>query len=274
MNRRLMKAAAVAGFALATVAGAALAAESEDLSEHTAGDKKSGYVYADHTTRAMQDDDFMNPSFLLVDTAAEMWEQRVGEAGNSCADCHGTVEKGMQGVALKYPMIDEETLDQDEKKLINLELRINRCRTKRMKASEWKYESEQMLGMVALITMQSRGMAMEARTGGLYEPFLEKGKKFYYTRRGQLDMACYHCHELNEGNKIRAETLSQGQINGFPTYRLKWQGVGSLHRRFKGCNDNIRAEPYKRGSDEYLALELYMHQRGQGLPIEGPSVRK
>jgi sulfur-oxidizing protein SoxA len=74
--------------------------------------------------------------------------------------------------------------------------------------------------------------------------------------------------------KIRADTLSQGQSNGFPTYRLKWQKLGSLHRRFKGCNDQVRAEPYKRGSDEYVNLELYLAWRGQGLEIESPAVRQ
>ncbi|MEM1198207.1 MAG: sulfur oxidation c-type cytochrome SoxA, partial [Pseudomonadota bacterium] len=71
----------------------------------------------------------------------------------------------------------------------------------------------------------------------------------------------------------RANTLSQGQGNGFPTYRLKWQKPGSLHRRFRGCNKQVRAKPYKTGSDEYLALELYVMYRGQGLPVETPAVR-
>ena len=56
---------------------------------------------------------------------------------------------------------------------------------------------------------------------------------------------------------IRADHLSQGQTNGFPTYRMKWQGVGSVHRRFSGCMKNIRAKPFKKGEDEFLSLELY-----------------
>jgi sulfur-oxidizing protein SoxA len=86
-------------------------------------------------------------------------------------------------------------------------------------------------------------------------------------------MACSHCHENNYGNMVRADHLSQGQINGFPVYRLKWQGMGSIHRRFKGCMDNIRATPYKRGSDEFTALELYLASRGQGLSVETPALR-
>ena len=72
---------------------------------------------------------------------------------------------------------------------------------------------------------------------------------------------------------IRADHLSQGNINGFPVYRLKWGGLGSIHRRFKGCMDQVRATPYKRGSDEFTALELYLASRGAGLSVETPAVR-
>jgi sulfur-oxidizing protein SoxA len=67
--------------------------------------------------------------------------------------------------------------------------------------------------------------------------------------------------------------LTQGMANGFPTYRLKWQKVGSIHRRFRGCNKNIRSTPYAYGSDEYVNLEVYLSHKGNGLPLETPAVR-
>ena len=78
----------------------------------------------------------------------------------------------------------------------------------------------------------------------------------------------------NEGKHLRTEILSQGQTNGFPLYRLKWQGFGSVQKRFAGCNEETRAAPYPLGSDEYTNLELYVAWRGNGLPIETPAVRK
>jgi len=142
-----------------------------------------------------------------------------------------------------------------------------------MKAKPFKFESKELLGMTAFVRHQSLGMPINVKVDGEYAPFFEKGKEFYYQRRGQLDMACKHCHEDFPGTKIRANTLSQGQANGFPTYRLKWQGVGSLHRRFRGCNSQVRSTPFDQGSDEYLALELYVMWRGRGLPVETPAVR-
>src|SRR3989442_11648167 len=52
---------------------------------------------------------------------------------------------------------------------------------------------------------------------------LDPGRKAYYSRRGQMNLACAHCHEQNWGKHLGAETLSQGQPNGYPAYRLEWQ---------------------------------------------------
>ncbi|MGH1482435.1 MAG: sulfur oxidation c-type cytochrome SoxA [Geminicoccales bacterium] len=228
----------------------------------------SGYNYRVPETRAVQDDDFENPAFLWVEQAEELWDTADGEAGKACADCHDDVES-LKTVGTTYPVFHEPT-----GKLINLEQRINLCRSDNMKAEPWKYESDEMLGMTALVRHQARGEPVNVAINGEAAPFFEKGKEFYYERRGQLDLACAHCHEGYAGTKIRADTLSQGQSNGFPTYRLKWQKLGSLHRRFKGCNDQVRAKPFKRGSDEYVNLELYLAWRGQGLPVETPAVRQ
>jgi sulfur-oxidizing protein SoxA len=228
----------------------------------------SGYNFRIPETQALQDDDFENPAFLWVEQAEGVWDEADGEAGKACADCHDGPES-LKSVATTYPVYFEPW-----GKLINLEQRINQCRSEQMKAEPWNYESDEMLGMTALIKSQARGLPVNVKIEGEAAPFFEKGKDFYYERRGQLDMACASCHEHYAGSYIRADLLSQGQSNGFPTYRLKWQGLGSLHRRFKGCNEQVRAEPYERGSDEYVNLELYLAWRGQGLPLEGPSVRQ
>jgi sulfur-oxidizing protein SoxA len=229
----------------------------------------SGYYFATPETRAMQDDDFDNPGMGIVEQAVENWKKVDGDAGKSCQSCHNDASASMKGVMARYPVYYEPW-----KKPINVEQRINLCREKFMKAKPYKYESAQMQGMTAYVGMQSRGMPVDVKVDGNMKPFFEEGKKFYYQRRGQLDMACSHCHENYYGGTVRSELLSQGMVNGFPLFRLKWQKMGSLHRRFAGCNKNIRAKPYKRGAPEYVNLELYVRWRGQGLTVETPGVRK
>lgn len=235
--------------------------------ESTTNAVRSGYSWAEPETQAIQNDDFENPAFLWVDYGADLWSTADGGANKSCENCHGDAEDSMKGVGATYPKYYGPS-----GKLINLELRINECRKNNMKAKPYKYESRELLGITAFVKNQSRGMPVNVAIDGPAAPFFEKGKAFYNQRRGQLDIACVNCHSY-PGTRIRANLLTQGQGNGFPQYRLKWAKIGSLHRRFRGCNKNIRAQPYGYGSDEYVNLELFVAWRGTGLPVETPAVR-
>lgn len=239
------------------------------VAAHEVGNEKSGYVYATPQTRAMQDDDFNNPGFLWVDKGKALWNAVDGSAGKSCASCHNAAEQSMKGVAAAYPKWDAKL-----GKVVDLEQKIDDERTTHMGARPFKWESQEMLAMTAYVALQSRGMPVKVATDGPAHATWEQGKTFYETRRGQLDMSCAMCHAQNNDRLLRTEILSQGQTNGFPTYRLAWQTLGSVQRRFRECNANIRAQPLPYGSPEYVALELYVASRGQGLPVESPSVRK
>jgi sulfur-oxidizing protein SoxA len=86
-------------------------------------------------------------------------------------------------------------------------------------------------------------------------------------------MSCNLCHVNYAGLKIRANILSQGQSNGFPVYRLKNGKINGLHSRFNSCYKQFRAEQLEPGNDAYVALEVYVNSRGNGLEVETPGVR-
>jgi sulfur-oxidizing protein SoxA len=240
-----------------------------ELERYRVEDRRSGYTYLSEENQRLQDDDFANPGLLWVERGKELWRQADGAPGVSCASCHGDATESMRGVRTRYPRFDP-TLG----KLINLEQQINRCRAERMQAPPYPSESEVLLAMTAFVGTQSRGLPIDVRIDGAAQPFFEAGKTFFYQRRGQLDMACAHCHEQYAGQWLRGDVMSQGQINGFPVYRFTWQTLGSTHRMFDWCNTSVRAEPYPYGSDEYVNLELYMAWRGRGLPVETPAIRR
>ena len=227
----------------------------------------SGWHYRGTETRAMQADDFDNPGMIFVEQAEDVWNTAEGSEGKSCADCHGASEE-MAGVRPVYPKWNEEAGE-----VRTMEMQINDCRENRMGAEPWKYTSGDMVDMTALISSVSRGMPVDVATDGPAQSTWEKGKELYYTRFGQLELACASCHEANNGRMIRADHLSQGQINGFPVYRLKNTKLNAVHSRFKGCVRDTRAETFEAGSPEFIALELYVASRGNGLSVEGPSVR-
>ncbi len=229
----------------------------------------SGWRFRSIETQALQADDFENPAFTAVDTGEELWNTVDGSAGKSCSSCHNDAAESMAGVRAKMPSWSDSL-----GKPHTMETQINACREEQMGAEKWKWEAQDMLAMTAYVGLQSRGMpvALDLEKGEMQD-WHDKGEDLYNTRVGQLNLSCANCHGGNFGKMIRADHLSQGQTNGFPVYRLKWGGLGSIHRRFKGCMDNIRATPYKRGSDEFIALEVYTANRGQGLSVETPSVR-
>lgn len=227
----------------------------------------SGWLFRGDETRIMQADDFDNPGMIFVEKALEAWETADGTEGKSCSSCHNDIES-MAGVKATYPKWNEAAGE-----VRTLQMQVNDCRTNRMGAEAWKYDKGDAINMEAALASVSRGLPVNVAIDGPAQSTWEQGRELYYTRTGQLELSCANCHEDSYGMMIRADHLSQGQINGFPTYRLKNAKLNTVHARFKGCVRDTRAETYKPGSDDFIALELYVASRGNGLSVEGPSVR-
>jgi sulfur-oxidizing protein SoxA len=229
---------------------------------------RSGFEFLTPDLQALQEDEFANPGMLWVQRGATLWQQSV--AGTpSCASCHDPAAESMRGVAARYPAFNAGA-----GKVMNLEQRINNCRTERQKAAAYEYESQDLLALTAWVTYHSRGMPNAVKVDGDASLSLQRGRAFFYERRGQLDMACSSCHEQYVGARLRGETISQGQINGFPIYRQMWQTMASSHRMFAWCNESVRAQTHPYGSQQYVDLELFLKWRGNGLAVEAPAIRK
>jgi sulfur-oxidizing protein SoxA len=230
-----------------------------------AGDRRSGYDDASPDTRAMQDDDAANPAFLWVRQGEALWSEPAGTAAKSCADCHGDVTQAMHGVASRYPAFDPK-----RGRLVTFEQRINLCRTEHMGAPALAWDDDKLVALSALAGLQSRGMslAVEAK-----EPFMSEGAALFRERMGQLNLSCAQCHEDRAGQKLGGSLIPQGHPNGYPEYRLEWQGMGSLYRRLRNCVIGVRAEPFAPDSREAAALALFLAVRANGMPIETPAVR-
>jgi len=231
---------------------------------------RSGWLYRTKETRDLERDGFANPGMLYVERGKEIWNKVEGSAGKSCASCHQDAAKSMKDVGAHYPKWDAAA-----KRPINIELRIDKCRTEKMGAEPYKFDAADQKALTTYIKHQSLGTPVKVDLSqGDMKEWWERGKSVYYTRTGQLNLSCASCHELNNGKYIRADHLSQGNANGFPTYRLKQASMVSLHNRFRGCIRDTRAEYPKAFSDELMALEVYVTWRGSGLSVETPAVRQ
>ena len=217
--------------------------------------------------RALQDDPSRHPGWLWVEQGEALWRALPASSKPSCAGCHGDLAS-MKGVAARYPSVGADG------KLVNLELRIEACRTGQQDEKPLGYESESLLSLTTAIALQSRGLPMSVRTDGAAAAFLAQGKALYATRQGQLNLACSQCHDDNAGRRLRGDTISNGLGTGYPAYRLEWNAVGSLHRRLRACSLGVRATQFPLGSPDYLALELFLADRARGLAIEAPGLRR
>jgi sulfur-oxidizing protein SoxA len=228
---------------------------------------RSGITFAGADVRAMQADDNANPAFLWVERGEALWRESAN--GPSCASCHRDAATSMRGVAARYPAFDAGS-----GAVIDLETRINDCRVRRQKLKLLERESDDLLGLTVYVARQSRGMPVGVKVDGPAQPTFERGRMFYATRHGQMNLSCAQCHDQNWGKRLLAETVSQGHGTAFPAYRLEWQKLGSLQRRIRACLFGIRAEMPAPGAPELTDIELYLAWRAQGLPVEAPGVRR
>ena len=237
-------------------------------SEIPQGERRSGYNFMAPDTKAIQDDDTANPGMLWVLDGEALWKKPDGAARKACADCHTDARASMKGVAARYPAFDKAL-----GRPVDLEQRINLCRTQHQQAAPLAYESRNLLALTAFVSQQSHGLAVETGTDPQLKPFIAKGRELFMQRQGQLNLGCTNCHDDNWDKRLAGSAITQAHPTGYPLYRLEWQSLGSLQRRLRACITGIRAQAYDYGAPELVELELYLMSRARGMPIETPAVR-
>jgi sulfur-oxidizing protein SoxA len=255
---------AAAALFVTALFGAAVA----NAAEIPLAERKSGYEFMARETRAMQDDDTANPAMFSVLDGETLWQRKDGAAAKSCADCHGDARTSMKGVAARYPAFDAAL-----GRPIDLEERVNICRTDKQQATALAFESKELLALAAYVGQQSRGLPIDIADDERTRPFLQTGREMFIQRQGQLNLSCAQCHDDNWGQKLAGAPIPQGHPTGYPIYRLEWQTLGSLQRRLRNCLFGMRAVSYPYGASELVDLELYLMWRARGMPLETPAVR-
>ena len=246
--------------AVACLAGASAVAQPEP--------RRSGLDYMSPALQALQRDDAQNPAMLWVQDGAALWQAPAGKLGKSCASCHGDAHQSMAGVAARYPAWDGRS-----GAALNLHGRINACRQQHQQAPALAPDHADALALAAYLGLQSRGQPVTPPDDARLAPLRQQGQALWQQRLGQLNLACLHCHDQRAGQKLGGAAIPQGHATGYPSYRLEWQGLGSLQRRLRGCVVGVRAEPWAPDAPEWLALEAWLAQRAAGMAVETPALR-
>jgi L-cysteine S-thiosulfotransferase len=197
-----------------------------------------------------------------------LWASKAGATNLSRADCHGDPRTSMRGVAALYPAFEPALA-----RPLDLEGRINRCRTEHQVAEPFAWESKDLLALTTFVAHLSRGLPITVQTDPELRRFIDLGGELFHRRQGQLNLSCRQCHDDNWGKLLAGAVIPQGHPTGYPVYRLEWQSLGTLQRRLRNCMVGVRAEPYEYSAPEAVALELYLMARARGMRIETPAVR-
>ena len=225
------------------------------------------YSMNEDMKRQWQEKEEFPPYEFALDAGKEMFATPF-KNGKTYADCF---PNGGIGIRQNYPYFDTK-----EGKVVTLELALNRCREANGEAP-YSYVKDEMASLTAYMAFTSRGKPMDIKIPDDPRALaaFEEGKRYFYTRRGQLNFSCATCHVQSPGERIRAEVLAPalGIMNAMPIYRSEWSGMGTTSRRFTTCNSQIRGVPLNPQDDEYRNVEYYLSYVSNGLPISGPGAR-
>jgi sulfur-oxidizing protein SoxA len=233
-------------------------------------------------------EDFTNGVYSIDPTGRENWEAieefppyetalSDGEDMWNAAFANGKTYQDCfpdgPGVAGKYPHWDKE-----RGMVVTMALAVNECREANNE-KPLKYKKGPIADILAYMSYEARGQVTNVEIPEDDPKALEayeKGKQFWFAKRGQLNFACANCHAQNPGAVLRTEILSPayGHTTHWPVYRSKWGEMGTLHRRFSGCNKQVRAKPFKAQGEEYRNLEYFLTAMSNGLTLNGPGARK
>ena len=109
----------------------------------------------------------------------------------------------------------------------------------------------------------------------------EMGKINYMTPRGGRGLACNSCHSPEViGLVLRTQPLPDITSKGvavaatWPAYRMTKSSLRTLPRRFQGCMNNALLKVIPLGSEEMVALEVYLTQEAKGTEIAIPGLKR
>lgn len=272
-----------AALAASVIAQAAPAADTPD----PAADAKAFRNYFVAKFPKVKLEEFVNGPYSMNEDMRRQWEEKeqfppyefaleAGKEmfatpfknGKTYADCF---ENGGVGVRQNFPYFDVK-----QGEVVTLELALNRCRIANGEAP-LSFVKDDMASLTAYMAFTSRGKPFDIKIPDDPRALAayENGKRYFYTRRGQLNFSCAGCHVQSPGERLRAEILAPalGILNAMPIYRSEWSGMGTISRRFITCNSQTRAVPEEAQSEDYRDLEYFLSYVSNGLPISGPGAR-
>jgi sulfur-oxidizing protein SoxA len=197
--------------------------------------------------------------------------------GKTFASCF---KNGGKNIAQRYPYWSRK-----KNKVITAEMDIIECASRngsdlpfiKANLSKDKKARVKLAELTAYFYSLSKGqrVSINLSAAGAKAAY-EKGKQFWWGKRGQLNFACANCHVHLAGKNFgggQPFSAGLGHPVGWPAQRLKWARLETIHWRYMTCNKQVRAKPLKHGTEAYNNLQLYETYMSSGIPLTAPAMR-
>jgi len=235
---------------------------------------KGGYAFSKNGRLSYDEIKEFPPTEEFVEKGEELFNKPFAN-GKSFKDCFSKTD-----IVGDFPYYDEKRAQ-----VVSLTQTVNECLTSNGE-KKWNESKGKMAHLQAYLAQETqdaeRRVDIRIESKAAAEAY-ERGKEYYFSQRGYLNLSCATCHIQGAGQRVRNESLSQGlgQTTHFPVYRLKWaagkadnDGLGTLERRMSGCIKDQGQVPPKNTSDTMKELLYFMAYISNGLPVDGPDIRK
>ena len=175
------------------------------------------------------------------------------------------------GIASDFPYYDVI-----EGRIVTLASAINDCRVENNE-SAYPYDSAEMEAIVIFIMSTSNKNIVNVimpNDQAAEEAFYE-GKRLFFARQGQLNMACAHCHIDFANKRYGSEQIPSvlGLPLRMPRYDSHNSELVTLQERFNLCLGYTKAKPYPLEGEKLQALEFYLFYVNNSLPLNAPSIK-
>lgn len=213
------------------------------------------------------------PYEVGLEEGKKMWDKPF-KNGKTFASCF---KNGGKNIAAGYPYWDEAT-----KMVRTAELDINDCLKKNGEKEFTDLDKDgkargELANLVGYFYSMSKGQRIKidvSKPGAIAA--YEKGKQYWWTKRGQLNFACNDCHMEVAGKNFGGNqplSAALGHTTAWPAQRYDWGRIETLHQRYATCNSQVRAAPLKHNGEEYRNVQFYETFNSSGLPLTAPDMR-
>jgi sulfur-oxidizing protein SoxA len=215
-----------------------------------------------------------NPAEIMMEEGGEQFEELVGgESG--LAEFLGVKEDKLYSYIAGFPRYIEK-LD----RVVGID-QVLQAMMAENGHKPYNLKSKEMFAMLTYVKSLANGekINIDVKANEQMMKAYALGEEVFMTQRGGRGLACISCHSADViGGVLRTQPLPDLGVNNaggtWPAYRMTKSSLRTLQRRFQGCMNNALLAVIPIGSEEMVALEVYVTEKAKGNEIAIPGLKR